>query len=330
MPEMKKRLEARLDLVKFMLGLKKPRYCNFIITEKCNSRCRSCNIWKITNPKTMNLETVKQVFRSSFFDGLKWFQLTGGEPFLHPELVEIVEYLSLRFNRPKIWIPTNGLLTDQVLQKTKQMLPHNIGVTVSLDGKLATHNKLRGGAFYRRTVETIQKLSRMPLDLSIGFTITQKNWQEIQHVYQFATKHQIHFSCRPEQLSQIYYKTEGQNVHFPKHAIHHLAKFFYKTGETAYRTGILKYVEDPNRMIVPCTALKNSFHLAVDATLYPCLYYNRPIGKLTEANVTKLWHSLTAEQVRREIANGKCPNCWVECESMRNIHYFNFPWRRFP
>ncbi|MCD6530087.1 radical SAM protein [Candidatus Bathyarchaeota archaeon] len=320
------RFKTVWDLFQYKIGFNKPRYCNFIITEECNSRCSFCNVWKTSNPKTIELETIKQVFSSSFLDGLRWFQLTGGEPFLHGQLVEIVKYLSYRFGNPKIWIPTNGLATETIIRQTKQMLEYNIGITVSVDGKPQTHNKLRGGDFYKQTIKTIKELSKLPVDLSIGFTITPKNWDEIQYVYSLAKDFDVNFSCRPMLVSHIYYKNENIKPIFSKEMLEHLNLFFEKIGMTAYYRGIIEYLRKPQQLVVPCTALRNSFHLAVDATVYPCLYYNRPVGNLKRMNMEKLWNSTKATQIRREIAEGKCPNCWVECESYRNIRYARPLW----
>ena len=61
---------------------------NFTVSNMCNGRCTTCNIWKIDpHPGP----TLKQI--SGFFDenketlrNLKIIQLTGGEPFLRDDL----------------------------------------------------------------------------------------------------------------------------------------------------------------------------------------------------------------------------------------------------
>lgn len=44
----------------------------------------------------------------------KYFTLSGGEPFLHPELVRIIRESAKIWNDSKLWLTTNGLLLDRV------------------------------------------------------------------------------------------------------------------------------------------------------------------------------------------------------------------------
>jgi molybdenum cofactor biosynthesis enzyme MoaA len=51
-----------------------------------------------------------------------WITISGGEPFLHGGLVEIIKIID-KYNSPKIInIPTNGLLYKMIPQKVKENL----------------------------------------------------------------------------------------------------------------------------------------------------------------------------------------------------------------
>ena len=84
----------------------------FSITYRCNSKCKTCNIWKIQRKVPFNLELktsewfkiIQSLGRSPF-----WITISGGEPFLRKGLIEIIEAIA-RFNAPEIInVPTNGV-----------------------------------------------------------------------------------------------------------------------------------------------------------------------------------------------------------------------------
>ena len=55
-------------------------------TYKCNSRCAMCNIWQIQEPDELGLEYFKRLPKS-----LRYINISGGEPFLYRDLVELVK-----------------------------------------------------------------------------------------------------------------------------------------------------------------------------------------------------------------------------------------------
>lgn len=207
------RAEWLRDLISYKLGIQIPKYCNFILTTRCNSRCRFCNIWK-SNGKDLPLKTIKRMFSDPFLKQLKWIQLTGGEPFLYGDLVPLVKFLSKRFNNPEIWIPTNGVLTRHICKSVSEM-PKNVGITVSIDGREVVHDEIRGIRCYKNALATIKHLSEFRAKVSIGFTISSVNYKEISHVYELAKRLRVGFSYRPVNVSE-YYRNLDMGSSFPK------------------------------------------------------------------------------------------------------------------
>lgn len=133
-------LKALLSLV----SDKKPLSVTYIISRNCNLRCKQCNIWK--NPRRDPL-TLKQKLSviDKLFAWLGNFQLniSGGEPFVHPHTIKILEKAARK--KIKIYISTNGtLLSKRVLDKLAKYKKY-IFLHVSFDGyNSKTHDYLRG------------------------------------------------------------------------------------------------------------------------------------------------------------------------------------------
>lgn len=119
------------------------------LTNSCNLRCRHCWI----TPKfedgapgageAVPVELLRDAVREAGPLGLSRAKLTGGEPLLHPGLVEIVDLLTAEGLHMDM--ETNGtLLTAELARHFKEKT--NLGfISISLDGvDAATHDRFRG------------------------------------------------------------------------------------------------------------------------------------------------------------------------------------------
>ena len=118
------------------------------ISFRCNSKCRTCDVWRKPNDD-MTVAEWDKVFanlgRTPFY-----ITFTGGEPFLRKDLDEMV-ISAYRHCRPSvITIPTNGLLTDRIVERVDRICREcptsQIGINLSLDGIGEEHDDIRGRA----------------------------------------------------------------------------------------------------------------------------------------------------------------------------------------
>lgn len=115
------------------MGINLKEIC-FNITRRCNLHCEYCYVYDYINQKNSNmmldlsLEKITTIVRSS---SVETVFLTGGEPFMHPEIRDIIDYFS--YLGVKINIATNGLLLDEQMC---QFLSHkNVTLLISLREK---------------------------------------------------------------------------------------------------------------------------------------------------------------------------------------------------
>ena len=116
------------------VSLKRPYKLNFAITYHCNSRCLTCNIWQMKPKDELTLEEIRAFARNNNY--FKWIEITGGEPFLRTDIVDIVKTFKEYSNSLYIvTIPTNSLADHNVIiEKIKAMLSIGIprlAITVS-------------------------------------------------------------------------------------------------------------------------------------------------------------------------------------------------------
>ncbi|MGD2200345.1 MAG: radical SAM protein [Candidatus Bathyarchaeota archaeon] len=205
---------------------------NFAVTYRCNSRCKTCNIWKTEAPeeREMTLNEIHKIFADNrgFLRDVGSMQITGGESFMREDLDQIVKTIHCYLPGCRFWIPTNGSTPRTIEKKTVEILGAlngiGLGITVSLDGLKETHDEIRGvkGA-YEKAIETLKRLSAIRethqnLDLAIGMTVTPENTGQINSVYQIARSRGAEFSFRPTNISGSYYGNIGAPLTPPDQA----------------------------------------------------------------------------------------------------------------
>ena len=152
----------------------RPIDATIAITYNCNSRCVMCNIWQMEKQPQLPIDVFKNLSSS-----LCYINISGGEPFLHSGLSEIIKTIKASSPKAQIIISSNGLATDLIINKMRELLKidHNIGIRISIDGIGDMHDKIRGmDGFYERAIKTIDGLKSLGIkNLGLSFTILDRN-----------------------------------------------------------------------------------------------------------------------------------------------------------
>jgi organic radical activating enzyme len=99
---------------------------SFIRLEGCNLRCPWCDTPYSYDGKSFELMSIEEIFERVNKFGLKRLCITGGEPFLTPELPDLAE-IFLK-NSYKVLIETNGTLWNE---KIKDIYTENLFIVCS-------------------------------------------------------------------------------------------------------------------------------------------------------------------------------------------------------
>ena len=84
------------------------------LTDRCNLRCTYCMphdfaAW-LPSKDLLNTDELIEIIEVAVSQGIDEIRLTGGEPMLRPDIVEIVSRISSIENAPKLSMTTNGLV----------------------------------------------------------------------------------------------------------------------------------------------------------------------------------------------------------------------------
>lgn len=338
---------------KNLVRVPNPFRINVAVTYRCNLRCKMCNIWKIYRESPdlardeMCSDDYTRLFESVSHD-LFWLGLTGGEPFLKKDLVDIVNLAASK--SPKLHIlelTTNGFSEGPIEKKVNEILEDAnipfITVGVSIDGPPLMHDCIRGRKeAWSRAIATYKKLceissSHPNLSPHISYTISQHNAGCFSDFLNALAEEGIKMetdliSVGIEHIGHIYHNVgsgKGSLLYGANADIQFLLsririlRYFNKgvveIGRDLFKKMFLisaiDFLKKPNKMAIPCAALFCSCFIDPFGFVYPCSIYGKKLGNVRKTSFHHIWHSHTANKLRESIKEGKCPNCWSPCEA---------------
>jgi len=341
-----------------MLGLINPPIpdnLTFSVTNMCQSRCKTCDVWKLykekpkLKEKELNIDKIEKIFKS--IGHVYFFNISGGEPFLRNDLPEIVD-LACKYLTPRIiHTPTNALAPDLIIKQTKKILEImkknkcNAIFTIkpSFDGIGKQHDEIRGvkGNFKNlmKTYKGLKKLQKdyPNLDVGLGTVISRFNFDKIKEIIEYGKKLKpdSYINEIAEQRSELF--TLDKPITPTPEQYEKAIEFFSKEVRRdikkkkslvritqAFRLvyyGLVVKIMKEKRQVIPCYGGIASVHLNAYGDVWPCciLGYKKSMGNLRDFDYDfkKVWHSKQADKVRKYI---KGKNCYCP---LANISYTN-------
>jgi MoaA/NifB/PqqE/SkfB family radical SAM enzyme len=174
--------------------MKLPKLITFEVTQRCNCRCEMCRFWSdesaCADTKELTIEEIKKIilnvknFYNKYNEKL-FFGITGGEPFLRKDIIEIFEFIK----KEKIdydVISNFSIPNKKVIKKLSKYPPNKLNI--SLDGIGDTHDLVRGRKIFDKIIENISLLRKFNsnIPIKINSTINKKNINEISKMVLFA------------------------------------------------------------------------------------------------------------------------------------------------
>lgn len=328
----------------------------FSVTNLCQSKCKTCSIWQLYRQhpdklcSELTLEEIERIFRS--IGHVYVFNVSGGEPFLRKDFVEIVELACHHLSPGIIHIPTNAIAARLIAEKTRQIiniLKHrypNIRLTVkpSLDHIDSRHDEIRGvKGNFEKVMGLFKTLKAMKADyphfhVELGTVISRWNVDDIEEIAAFITKLDPE-SYRNEIAEQRSEMFNIENAITPgadeyKEAI----AFFVSQIKTNMKNKLLFHritnafrleyynlaikILDQHQQVIPCYAGISNAHMTPYGDIWACctLGYDKAMGNLRDFgyDFARLWASPQANEVRQFIHDKNC-HCPMANQMYSNI-----------
>jgi len=327
------------------------------LTNECDCKCQNCRVWETYQAEPelkkgeLSAAQIDELFQKNgahFF----WVALTGGEPFLRKDIVEIVRSCVTHCpNLLLLSVVTTGVATEEILAKVAAILEFaprlKFYVTVSIDGNETAHERnrrIKGG--FARSVQTIAGLDKLSqrhsnLKVRIESVISKHNLEQIDAFLELELikSHETCFAFAQE--SDRYFNQgtgialQGSEATKIGQAVQHvLARTrgfsLEKLMLRSYYKLSARFFQNPGHQVVPCYSGFASVFVGPYGEVRPCVMMPA-VGKLKDFgfDLRALMQSEPMMKSRRTIIEDRCPNCWTPCEAMQAMgQNFGLAWFR--
>jgi molybdenum cofactor biosynthesis enzyme MoaA len=155
-----------------------------LITDQCNFKCSYCRGVRKECRGNIDLQHALNIIRIWSKDGLKNIRFSGGEPTIHPDLVEMVQY-SKKMNIERIALSTNGSANKN---KYDELLLAGVNdFSISLDACCSSYaDKMAGvDGYFNTIVKNIKYLSYRTY-VTVGVVFTDDTIDSVLDIIKFA------------------------------------------------------------------------------------------------------------------------------------------------
>ena len=282
-----------------------------------------CGIWKSKSRKELEPSQYSKLSRS-----ITTINISGGEPFLRRDLVEVIKTIHSVVPNARLVFSTNGLLTEEIVARLEEIrsIHKKIGIGVSIDGLEEVHDRIRGtpGAFIKAT-ETVKRLKEHGFkDLRIAMTVFDENADQVWNVFNLSKQLGVEFTATLAHNSEFYFQKddnispkllESGVKDMPRVMRSQLRSKSVKDWYRAYHTMGMISSDHRSKFVSRCEAGRRYFFMSPDGDVYPCNVLNWKIGNLSEV---KTWDDLFPVEVEKKVRKmvTDCRNdCWMVCNT---------------
>ena len=283
-----------------------------IVTYRCNAHCQMCNTWQF--PSKPEDEFSPELLKK-LPEGLGRVNITGGEPTLRKDLLQIVEILAPKAKR--LEISTNGFFTDRLVEVVKRH--PEITVRISVEGLPETNDRVRGiKNGFDHALRSYLRLREIGVkDLGFAVTIQDGNKDDLLDLYHLVEDLGAEFAQAVPHNSYYFHKFDNEvaDVDGVQQAIDGLIEALLKSKRPkewfrAYlNRGLSDHVAGNTRRL-DCTAGSDIFFLDPFGEVYPCNGRDLSMGNLNQESFDEIWNGEKAAAVRELVASCDA-GCWM-------------------
>lgn len=333
-----------------------PINLTFSVTNICQSRCKTCNIWELykNDPQKrhaeLTLAEINTIFQS--MGHVYIFNISGGEPFLRDDLPRIIESACRHLTPGIIHIPTNAIAIRKIKKQVAEILNlletrfPSVRLTIkpSLDHIGEKHDEIRGiPGNFEKVIELFHYLKQLQaehnkLHAELGTVISCWNVDDIEVISEYVSKlgadsyrNEI-AERRSEMFNQDKPITPSPDDYekaisfFVKQIRTNMKnKVFFQRITNAFRLiyyDLAVQTMRGKKQIIPCYGGISNAHMTPYGDIWACctLGYEKSMGNLRDYgyNFKALWNSRQAKKVRNDIRNGSC-HCPLANQTYSNI-----------
>jgi MoaA/NifB/PqqE/SkfB family radical SAM enzyme len=170
--------------------------CNYYVTYRCNAFCEFCHFAehdKFKKTPEASLDDFKSNVKQLVDLGVRFIDLTGGEPLLNKDIHLMAEFA--RAHKMQTSITTNSLLYPKFAEKLAGKI-NLLHFSLDFPDK-EEHDKIRKVACYEKVFESIDIAKSLGEYPDILFTVTNDTYEKLPRMHEIAERHGLVLIVNP-------------------------------------------------------------------------------------------------------------------------------------
>ena len=172
-------IKGTVSVERFKARLKKgihfPPFLFISVINSCNLRCQGCWVDVAAKQNIIDAETLNRVIKDAKRHGNSYFGILGGEPFMHPTLMDVFE----QHKDCYFQVFTNGqLITPAVAKRLNKV--GNVTPLISVEGTALVSDERRGRSdVLAKTLAGIENCKREGIIIGVASSICRTNIDDL-------------------------------------------------------------------------------------------------------------------------------------------------------
>lgn len=283
----------------------------FELTYRCNLRCIHClTACSQFREKELKTREVFSIVDEIVKEGCLWMLLTGGEPLLREDFLDIYTYMKKR--GLFITLFTNGtLITPKIADHLAKWRPFNIEITFHSTEKGIFEDISGVPGSFERCKRGIELLLERHIPLELKSVVMTPNKDGIRAIKEYAESIGVAYRFSAKLEPKIDGARDPLRFRIGPEEVVELDRSFKKHRE-AYRERCKDLARRDSDRLYNCAAGFSSFHVNPYGRLLPCDMLSNFSYDLRQGPFTAGWRDLNSKvRKRRSSKNFKCRGCKV-------------------
>jgi len=285
----------------------------FEITNECLLNCIHCSSYSKIGESHLNKEIILKTVDEFEEMGGEVLEISGGEPLLHPNILEILDYCKEKDFSTMLY--TSGIARMSPLELASRI---NIDkVAISLEGTRKTTKEITGKDCYDEVKGFIGSLVKNDVDVEVYFVPMKQNYLDFKNLVKECESAGVKNIKILRLIPQGRALDNWEKIHIPEVELKNFVKSIYEI-DTSVRIEIGNPLKPYKNEKMNCKAAVSICLINSMGDVYPCpaLKTNSSLcgGNIHEKSLTYIWVDgfEPIRKFREYVKHFDCLASWVK------------------
>ena len=296
-------------------GGRYPLSATFEPTARCNMNCAHCYINKspkdeVARQRELSTEQIKSIIDQMVDAGVLFLTLTGGEPLLRHDFVEIYTYARLK--GLMVILFTNGtMITEEIADLLKEIRPFNVEVSIYGATPEVYEAVTRVPGSYAKCIRGISLIHERGIPLTLKSELMTLNYHELPAMKAFAEQLDVQF--RYDGL--LWPRMDGTSEFPMKVQMPVEILVGFDSEDPDRQESIekeierLKNLKSRDERVFSCGAGLRDFHVDSEGRMSICIMVRQPSYSLLEIPLLSAWQQIGDLRKLKRALPSLCLSC---------------------